>query len=120
MENLRLVRVFGNGITPSTEKAYRVESVNLTSEHDALTLVNDLNSWENSREFRLVRVFGHGTRVSAAESFRAETVEILSERDALLLMRNLNSPYMGSRYLVNSTSVSNGTRVSNEDQQQQG
>lgn len=113
MEQLRLVRVFGNGVTPSTEKAYRVESAHLTSEHDALSLRNDLNSREDSVDFRLSRSFSNGTVVSS-ENFRVETTDVVSERDALSIMRALNSPFEGSRYLFNRASVSN------EDQQQQG
>lgn len=102
MEQLRLVRIFGNGVTPSTERAYRVESAHLMSEHDALTLLKELNSRENSVEFRLSLSFGHGTRVSS-DNFRVETAPVVSERDALTIMRDLNSPYVGSRYLFNST-----------------
>lgn len=100
MEQLRLVRSFSNDVNPSSEKAYRVESAHLFTEHDALNLLNDLNSREDSQEFRLSRVFGHGTRVST-EQHRVETTAVVSERDALSLMRALNTPYVGSRYFFN-------------------
>lgn len=116
MGQFRIVRSFGNGITPSTEKAYRVESAHLMTEHDALSL---LDSIKTVGEFRLTRSFGNGTTVSTADSFGVENVNTISERDALALMRDLNSPYEGSRYLANRTSVLSGTRVSNEDRQQQ-
>ena len=120
MEQFRLVRTFGNGITPSTEKAYRVESTHLNSELEALTLLNDLNFSEDSVEFRLTRVFGNGTGVSS-DAFRVETTHPVSERDALTVMRELDSPYEGSRFLPNNrTSVFSGTRVSNGTRQQQG
>lgn len=119
MEQFRLVRSFSNNVTPSTEKAYRVENAHLMSENDALSLVNDLNlSHEN--QFRLVQSH-NGTAVSVEQSFGVESVHPVSERDALTIMRDLDSPYEGSRYLPNNrTRVFNGTRVSDEDQQQQG
>lgn len=116
MGQFRIVRAFGNGITPSTEKAYRVESTHLTSELDALSL---LDSITNMGKFQVVRVFANGTRLSNDENHRVESVHPVSERDALTLMRELNSPYAGSRYLFNGTSVSDqGTRVSSEGRQQ--
>lgn len=117
MGQFRIVRSFGNGITPSTEKAYRVESAHLVSEHDALSLLDSINP---VGEFRLTRSFGNGITASTVESFGVENVHAISERDALALMRDLNSPYEGSRYLANRISVFSGTRVSNENQQQQG
>lgn len=118
MGQFRIVRSFGNGITPSTEKAYRVESAHLMSEHDALSLLDSINT---VGEFRLTRSYGNGTTVSTADSFGVENADAISERDALTLMRDLNSPYEGSRYLpLNRTSVFSGTRASNEERQQQG
>jgi hypothetical protein len=120
MEQFRLVRTFSNGVTPSTEKAYRVESAHLTSERDALSLLNDLHL-SHEGQFRLFQSFGNGTRVSADRSFGVESVRPVSERDGLSVMRELDSPYEGSRYLPNNrVSVFSGTRVSNDDQQQQG
>lgn len=116
MGQFRIVRSFGNGITPSTEKAYRVESTHLMTEHDALSLLDSINT---VGEFRLTRSFGNGTTVPTADSFGIENVNTISERDALALMRDLNSPYEGSRYLANRTSVLSGTSVSNEERQQQ-
>jgi len=40
----RIVRSFGAGITPSTEKAYRVETVEPMSEQEAMQLLRDLGS----------------------------------------------------------------------------
>jgi len=119
MEQFRLVRSFNSGITPSTEKAYRVENAHLMSESDALSLINDLNL-SHEDQFRLVQSH-NGTTLSTERAFGVESACPVSERDALTVMRDLNSPYEGSRYLPNNrTRVFSGTSVSNEDQQQQG
>ena len=40
----RIVRSNGSGITPSTERAYRVETVEPMSESEAMQLMRDLGS----------------------------------------------------------------------------
>jgi hypothetical protein len=44
MSALRVVRQFGSGITPSTAKAYRLESVELLTESEAFKLMAALGS----------------------------------------------------------------------------
>lgn len=40
----RVVRSFGGGLTPSSERGYRVETVELMSEKEAMQLMRDLGS----------------------------------------------------------------------------
>lgn len=47
----RLVRVFGEGITPSTAKAYRVETVELVTEAEAFKLMKELDSPYEGRKY---------------------------------------------------------------------
>lgn len=51
MGAFRLVRVFGEGITPSTSKAYRVESVELVTESEAFNILEELGSPYEGRKY---------------------------------------------------------------------
>lgn len=50
-EKFRVVRQFGSGITPSTSKAYRVESVDLMTESEAFKLMQELGSPYEGRKY---------------------------------------------------------------------
>lgn len=100
MGDFRIVRSFGNNITPSSEKAYRVESTHQMSERDALQLRLDLNENRGEAVFRAVLSFG--INLSNDNAFGVESVHPMSERDALSLMRDLGSPYEGARFLPNN------------------
>lgn len=47
----RVVKSFAQGITPTTEKSYRVESVELMSESDAFKLLEALGSPYEGRKY---------------------------------------------------------------------
>jgi hypothetical protein len=51
MSKFRLVRQFGNGITPSTDKAYRVESSELLTENEGFKLMAELDSKYSGRKY---------------------------------------------------------------------
>lgn len=44
MNKFRIVRVFGEGVRPTTAKAYRVETVELMTENEAFQLMQELGS----------------------------------------------------------------------------
>lgn len=44
MTKYRVVRCFGGGITPSTDRAYKVETVELLTEQEAMQIMRDLDS----------------------------------------------------------------------------
>jgi len=48
---LRVVRQFGSGITPSTAKAYRVETTELLTEGEAFQLLEELGSPYRGRKY---------------------------------------------------------------------
>lgn len=43
-QSFRVVRVFGQGITPSVSRAYRVETTELLTENEAFKLMKELGS----------------------------------------------------------------------------
>ena len=51
MTKFRIVRVFGSGITPTTNRAYRVESTELLTEDEAFKLLKELDSPYEGRKY---------------------------------------------------------------------
>jgi len=47
----RVVRAFGSSVTPSTAKAYRVETTELLTENEAFQLLEELDSKYEGRKY---------------------------------------------------------------------